>query len=143
MFDASKPLTWIPNDDRVEVADFLLESVALFERQLGNAYREVRRKRARLAVLRLESDRLREDTEQWVEIVNRDSPCVEGRKARRKLIEKSRGLAVLLGLCKMLERDLATLEPRVEKDSAAICELRQKLHLPQSAIATSEPGLTG
>ena len=137
MFYASEPL--IPDEERREVADFLSESVALFERQLGKARREVRYKRARLGVLRLETDRLREDEEQWAEIVNRDSSCVEGREARRKLVEKSRGLAVLRKLCEMLERDLAKLEPSVEEDGAALCELRRKLRLQPSADAANEP----
>jgi len=111
MFYANKPLTWIPDDDRREVADFLSESMALFEWQLGRMRREARHKRARLGALRLETDRLRKGAEQWAEIVNRDSPCVEGRQARRKLVEKSRGLAVLSRLCETLEQDLATLKP--------------------------------
>lgn len=139
MFYTSKLLTWIPDDDRREVADFLSESVSLFERLLGKARREVRHKRARLEVLRLETERLREDAEQWGEIVNRDSPGVKGREARRTLIEKSRGLAVLSKLCEMLERDLATLEPSVEEDAATICELRQKLHPKPGAIACGKP----
>jgi len=137
MFYSNKPTTWIPANDRREVADFLSESVTLFERQLGKARREVRHKRARLGVLRHESNRLREDVEQWTEIVSRDNPCVEGREARRRLMEKGRGLSVLSRLCEMLERDLATLEPRLEEDSAAICNLQQKLHLQRSAMAAA------
>ena len=139
MLYTSELLTWIPDDARGEVADFLSESVSLFERLLEKARREVRHKRARLGVLRLETDRLREDAEQWGEIVNRDSPGLEGREARRTLIEKSRGLAVLSKLCEMLERDLATLEPRVEEDGATIRELRQKLHPKPRAVASDEP----
>ena len=135
-FYAIEPLTWQPQNDCREVVDLLSMSVAHFERRLETARLEVRHKRARLEVLRLESVRLREDAEQWGEIVNRESRCAGGRKALRKLIEKSRGLAAVNRLAERLERDLAALEPKIGEHSAAIRELRQQLRGQWSAAGS-------
>ncbi len=101
----------------------------LYEQQLGSTQREVWYKRARLDVLRLETERLLEDAEQWIEILNGESHRAVNRVALRKLIEKSRGLAAVSRLAESLERDLAQLEPRLRKHSAALLELRQRLRV--------------
>jgi len=132
---ASAPLAWLPEHHRCEATDFLSESVEIFERELRKARREIRGKRARLDMLRLEAERLREDAEQWGEVADREEPDAASRRAHRKLIEKSRGIAVLSRLCAMLERDLAALEPKVKQGDFAIFGLRQELRRQQRSAA--------
>ena len=135
MVYASEPVTPLPENDRSLVVDFLSESVELFERQLGHARQEIRHKRVRLDVLRLEADRLSEDAEQWSQIANRESRTEIERRAHRKLIEKSRGIVALRYLSEKLERDLSTLEPKVIEDGAAVSELRQRLRMLRGETA--------
>ena len=87
----------------------------------------VRHKRARLDALRLETDRLRGDAEQWAEIVNRASRYTGSHNALRRLIEKCRGLAAVGRLAEGLERDISVLEEKLREDGAIVLELRQKL----------------
>ncbi len=124
---ALESLTGPSQNHSREIVDFLSEGVVLYEQQLRNANREIRRKRARLAVLDLETERLREDAEQWVEILNGESHRAVDRNALRKLIEKSRGLAAVSRLAESLERDLAQLESRLRKTNASVRELREQL----------------
>ncbi len=124
---ALESLTGPSQNHSREIVDFLSEGVVLYEQQLRNANREIRRKRARLAVLDLETERLREDAEQWVGILNGESHCAVDRNALRKLIEKSRGLAAVSRLAESLERDLAQLESRLRKTNASVRELREQL----------------
>ena len=138
-FHTSEPLTWLAENNGKKVVDFLSEGVRLFERQLARGHRRVRHQRARLEALALETDRLREDAEQWAEVLDREIRCASNRAALRKLIEKSRGLAALKRLADGLERDLATLEEKVREDSATLCRLQQKLLWQQCATNLSGP----
>ena len=124
---AIESLTWPSENHSREIAEVLWEGVLLYEQRLRNANREVRRKRARLDVLHLETERLREDAEQWVEIVNGENYRAVDRNALRKLIEKSRGLAAVSRLAESLARDHAQLESQLRKTSAALRELRRQL----------------
>ena len=104
--------------------------------QLERAQREFERTRIRLDVLLREAERLRDETKQLEEILNRSAPRVAPagdagaammgasrsyeRLALRKLVEKARGLVAVDALIERAEADLALLEPRVEKESALL-----------------------
>lgn len=126
-FHAIEQMTLHTEDGPREVVDFLSESVAHFERKLGVAHRQLRHKRARFDALHLEIERLREDADQWTEIVNRASRYTGSHTAQRKLIEKCRGLAALKRLAEALEGEISRIEEKLREDSAILLELQKKL----------------